>query len=314
MTILNSMPAPTWNRLKLNDITVELPAFTGTPEPCGDSAITSLGGEFCALVGNVTRFTEDTKLDLALKNGDTCGVLLHADKGAELTALMYVTSDGTAALRTFAEVSDNAKIRLVQIIEGGNVLNDVGASVGDSGKFEITQIFVGGSTVTGVCTALTGYKAELDCKLGYMLGGGEMLDINNVVLHKGRKTNSATNVKGVLSGDAHKTFRGTIDFRRGAAGAVGAETEDVLLMNEKVENKTVPVILCEEEDVEGSHGASIGRLSDEILYYMTSRGIPLEKAYKIMAQARIESLINGIGDETFTQRASEAVTRRNADV
>lgn len=87
-------------------------------------------------------------------------------------------------------------------------------------------------------------------------------------------------------------------------------------MNEEVVNKTVPVILCAEEDVEGSHGASIGRLSDEVLYYMTSRGIPTETAYRLIAEARLEGLINGIGDEKTAERAMNVLKGRwkNAEI
>lgn len=312
MTKLNKMAAPTWNRLDLNDISVRLPEFSCSPKPCGDESITALGSELCGLIGNVSQYTKSGCISLE-PDGESKGVILHAAKGSELTMTMYVTSSGQSALRTFAEVSDNAVIRLVQVIEAGadgELLNDIGASVGDNGRFELTRIFLGGNVISGVCTELHGYKAEAACKTGFILGSGELLDINDLALHKGKKTRSQTDVKGVLYGNAKKTFRGTIDFRNGSSGAVGAETEDVLLMDETVVNKTVPVILCAEEDVEGSHGASIGRLSEDILYYMTSRGISLEEAYKLTAASRLETLIAGIGDERTEERARAALERR----
>ena len=63
-----------------------------------------------------------------------------------------------------------------------------------------------------------------------------------------------------------KTFRGTIDFRCGSSGSVGDEQEDVLLLGENIVNKTIPLILCEEEDVDGRHGATIGRLPEDMLF------------------------------------------------
>jgi len=70
----------------------------------------------------------------------------------------------------------------------------------------------------------------------------------------------------------------------------------VLLMDDNVVNQTIPVILCDEDDVEGNHGATIGRLDEEILFYMESRGISLEAAYELIAEARMESAIHGIKD------------------
>ena len=69
---------------------------------------------------------------------------------------------------------------------------------------------------------------------------------------------------GVLQGGAKKIYRGTIDFKNGSAGAVGDEKETVLLLSDDVVNQTIPLILCSEEDVQGNHGASIGKLDDEL--------------------------------------------------
>ena len=68
-------------------------------------------------------------------------------------------------------------------------------------------------------------------------------------LHEGKKSVSEIRTDGVLHENARKLFRGTIDFKKGAAGAVGNEKEDVLLLDDDVVNQTIPLILCAEEDV-----------------------------------------------------------------
>ena len=65
---------------------------------------------------------------------------------------------------------------------------------------------------------------------------------------------------------AFKLFRGTIDFVKGSAGSVGNEKEEVLLIDEKCVNQTIPIILCAEEDVVGNHGATIGKPDEELLF------------------------------------------------
>nr|MCR5166011.1 SufD family Fe-S cluster assembly protein [Oscillospiraceae bacterium] len=102
---------------------------------------------------------------------------------------------------------------------------------------------------------------------------------------------------GVLYGKAEKVFRGTIDFKEGSSGSKGAEKEDVLLMDETVVNRSIPIILCHEEDVEGEHGATIGKLNDEQLFYMNSRGLPEKEVYKLLADARIAAAAKLIPDE-----------------
>ena len=110
---------------------------------------------------------------------------------------------------------------------------------------------------------------------------------------------------GTLKDEAEKTFRGTIDFKNGSSQSVGAETENVLLLGDNVVNKTIPVILCAEEDVEGSHGATIGELDEETMFYFASRGIDQELAEDIMTKGKMEVLYRKINDEVTEKLVEE---------
>lgn len=70
------------------------------------------------------------------------------------------------------------------------------------------------------------------------------------------------------------------------------------MLGDGVVNKTVPLILCAEENVVGNHGATIGELDENTLFYFESRGIPADVAENIMARAAIERLARTLGDET----------------
>ena len=85
---------------------------------------------------------------------------------------------------------------------------------------------------------------------------------------------------------------------------MGNEKETVLMLGENVVNKTVPLILCAEENVVGNHGATIGELDDETLFYFESRGISREAAEKLLARASIERLARKTGDGETEEKAS----------
>ena len=125
----------------------------------------------------------------------------------------------------------------------------------------------------------------------------QKLDVNLIANHIGAHTTSQIRADGTLKDSGEKTFRGTIDFKRGAKGAAGSEQENVLLLGEHVVNKTIPLILCAEEDVEGSHGATIGELDEDTLFYFAARGIGAETAEDIMAKGKMEVLYRQIRDE-----------------
>lgn len=111
--------------------------------------------------------------------------------------------------------------------------------------------------------------------------------MNLVVNHWGKKTKCEINASGALNDAAKKIFRGTIDFKRGSSGSVGSEQETVLMLGEDAVNKTVPVILCAEENVEGTHGATIGEMDDDTRFYFGSRGIDRETAESCFRARRL---------------------------
>ena len=106
---------------------------------------------------------------------------------------------------------------------------------------------------------------------------------------------------------AKKVFRGTIDFKTGSSDSKGSENETVIMLGDDVVNKTVPLILCSEENVEGSHGATIGELDDDTLFYFGSRGIGREEAERIMAYAALKRLIRLSDDKEFAEQAQKAL-------
>ena len=71
------------------------------------------------------------------------------------------------------------------------------------------------------------------------------------------------------------------------------------MLGDDVENKTIPVILCSEENMVGNHGATIGELDEDTMFYFASRGIDKEQAENIMARASIERLKGLIADDKF---------------
>ncbi len=76
-------------------------------------------------------------------------------------------------------------------------------------------------------------------------------------------------------------------------------------------NKTIPVILCAEEDVEGSHGATLGELDEETLFYFASRGIGKETAEDMMTRGKLEMFNRYIGDAA-TQKLAEQQLEKGA--
>ena len=265
--------------------------------------------------GEPVRLTFNYEADKAAANA----VEIYVEEGAELTVIMNFESTrdaaATAAVQTRYHVAKDARLTLVQVEKLGDkftFLNDIGGEVDELGNFTLTQLVLSGkNTYQGAYNNLTGKKASLQTDIGYMVLSDQVLDMNYVAYHTGKKTKCVMNADGVLRGNAKKVFRGTIDFRRGCAGAKGDELENVLLMDDDVINQTIPVILCDEEDVEGNHGASIGKLDESLMFYLSSRGMDESEIYEMMARARIDAVTAKIADaqtrEEIAQYLGDAI-------
>ena len=103
------------------------------------------------------------------------------------------------------------------------------------------------------------------------------------------------------------------DFQRGAKRGVGHESEDVLLFSPSARNRTAPLILCGEEEVEGQHAASVGRLDENKLYYLRSRGLSEAQARRLMVDARFAPAIDKIPLDSLQDEVRENVARRLSD-
>ncbi|MBR1811049.1 MAG: SufD family Fe-S cluster assembly protein [Clostridia bacterium] len=331
---INKIPAKTFYWLHMNDAQIDPAAaaaegvftaenpncLTGRTEAASVLDIqTGMGDETARLFDGAaipvhyftcapgTKTADALRFDFMYRDGDS--VLnrfeFEIPDNCDITVAMRFSAEketaATAGIQVKFKIGKASVVRLQQVQTlGGDVefYNDTGVSCDDGARFELTQVVLDGKhTYIGARTSLEGTASALVSDVGYLVGRDARLDMNYVAYHTGKKTTCDINASGVLSGNAYKLFRGTIDFRNGCAGAVGNEKEDIILMDEDIVNKTIPIILCEEEDVEGNHGATIGRIDEELMFYLESRGIPADAVYDIMAKARINAVAARITDE-----------------
>ena len=210
---------------------------------------------------------------------------------------------GKIAVYTNLTLEEDAHIRLIQLqhsAEDSLVYNAIQGTCEKNAQIELVQIYMGkGDIYSDTTITLNGDRSGFKSDIGYIGQHTHVIDMNEVVNHFGKHTESEINVAGALRDGAKKIFRGTIDFKTGAADSVGNEQETVLMLGDDVENKTIPIILCSEENVVGNHGATIGELDEDTMFYFASRGIDKEQAENIMARASIERLKGLIADEKF---------------
>ena len=215
----------------------------------------------------------------------------------------------TSAALTRIVVETGAKLHLIEMLgvnEGQQHLESVGLEVHQDAAVDVKQYALGGSTIgLGLTANLVGARARLDLNNRYHATHEETLDINHLVRMRGTSTRALLTESGVLNEAAKKTLRATIDLVRGAKDAQGNEIETVMILGDDVVNKTMPAILCDEDDVAGNHGATIGSVSPEQLDYLAARGLSRQAAEQLFVRALFEDAIINAPEEISHRVAVE---------
>ena len=277
-----------------------VPARTKRDEPI--VVAVSAAQNQCANTGIIVREGAEATVVIAAFAGDVDG---DAPTGSDANDDALPTS---AAL-TRIVVETGAKLHLIEMLgvnEGQQHLESVGLEIHQDAAVDVKQYALGGSTIgLGLTANLVGAQARLDLNNRYHATHEETLDINHLVRMRGTSTRALLTESGVLNEASKKTLRATIDLVRGAKDAQGNEIETVMILGDDVVNKTMPAILCDEDDVAGNHGATIGSVSPEQLDYLAARGLSRQAAEQLFIRALFEDAIINAPEEISHRVAVE---------
>lgn len=223
-------------------------------------------------------------IDIVAAPNSTFSIALSLDSDADAPAFMGST------MRVFAGAGARVDITVyLTASDAVTCVEDSGFVLDEGARVNVRHVVLGGGfTATGLAADLRGDRSRIDVDTSYLASGTQQRDFNYIIRHRGRKTISNMDANGVLTGTSKKCLRGTIDLIHGAKGAEGNERETVLLASKGVDNKTVPNILCDEDDVAGNHGATIGHVRPDQLFYAACRGLSQEQTEALFLSAKLE--------------------------
>lgn len=174
--------------------------------------------------------------------------------------------------------------------------------VGKGATFRYTTIEAGAKhTAAELIVDMAGDGSVADIWGLYFGDSERRIDLNYIIRQRGRRTDANMQVRGALLGTSEKIFRGTLDFMEGAKGSVGRENEEVVLLSPSVRNRSVPIMLSHEDDVDGHHAVSVGKIDEGKLFYLMSRGLSMADAQRLVVEASFHPVLDRIGDEALRE-------------
>lgn len=237
--------------------------------------------------------------------------IVHVGLVAEAAAAFH--------LRSLIEVGEGAGLRIVEHHAGeaqtghlANIVRDIGVHenahldwiiiqqagadatllrrskvrLHDAAALELHALELGGKLVRHEIRAeLAGARSRFNSRGAFVLHGRQHADMEVLVTHRGRDSVSNAVWRGVADGRARGVVHGRILVQPGADGADGSFYNKNLLLSPDAEIDTRPALEIYADEVKANHGATVGQLDEKVLFYLRSRGIPLETARRILVRA-----------------------------
>jgi Fe-S cluster assembly protein SufD len=184
----------------------------------------------------------------------------------------------------------------------------VSARVSRGGAYENFTVATGGRyTRNEVAVALEGERASCELGGGFLLSGEQHVDNRLRVDHKSPEGVSRQSYKGVLDERAHGVFQGKTVVHRDAQKSDGNQMSRALLLSPDAVMDAKPELEIYADDVKCGHGATVGELDGEQMFYLRARGIGEAAARRLLIAAFMEEHVQAVSDEAARDWLAGAV-------
>ena len=182
---------------------------------------------------------------------------------------------------------------------------------GRDSRFNSHSVALGAALARNDVRALFA-KEGSECTLNglYMATGKQHLDNRTLIDHQSPRCTSRELYKGVLDGESRGVFSGRVLVRHDAQKTDASQTNKNLLLSDEALIDTKPQLEIFADDVKCAHGAAVGQLDEDALFYLRSRGIGQEAAKSLLTYAFASEMVNLIPLAPLRARVREVVTSR----
>ena len=240
------------------------------------------------------------------KNSKAKFILHYCDEGND-TAFFHQLKQSV-----FLNENANASIVVANMINNSSEsFISIENSLKDRAVLNHTLVELGGKNrISNYYTELKGNDSENNLKSIYLGTDDDVIDINYNIDSIGERTKCNIESQGAIDGNSRKNFKGTIDFKKGTRKSVGIENENCIILSDTAKSKSLPMLLCHEEDVNGEHGVSSGKPDEQKLFYIMTKGISYNDARKLIVKANFSDIINEICNDELKKEIIKTIDQK----
>ena len=185
------------------------------------------------------------------------------------------------------------------------------AEVSKDGAYDLTTVTLGARLSRhDIEVALTSPGASCRVDGLYIVGDGQHSDTHSLIEHREPDCASRQNYKGILDGKSRAVFNGRVYVHEGARGTDAQQSNKNLLLSADARVDTKPQLEIFNDDVKCAHGATVGQLEEEELFYLLSRGLHPDLARNLLTYGFAEEIVASIKFESIRAQLDEAILNR----
>jgi Fe-S cluster assembly protein SufD len=251
---------------------------------------------------------------VAFSNAGHARALIVLEEGAELT-LVETQMAGEGFRNTGIEVvlGANARLTHVRIADAAPAMiqvSDIAAHLSHGASYR-AHLVNGGASLARLTLRLMLKEpgANADLSGVSILSGNLHADVTTEIQHAAGHTQSTQLFKEVVGGKGHAVYQGKIVVAQGADKSDSTQTAKALLLGERAEADLKPELEIFADDVKCAHGAAVGDLDAESLFYLRSRGIPESEARNLLVRAFVDDAVAGIANDDLRASVRDIVEK-----
>lgn len=243
--------------------------------------------------------------------------VIRLDAGAVATVVEYhvSASDDVASLNnvsTQVVIDADANLTHVKFQQENTQalhLADISVTQQKSSRFESHSLSFGAKLSRhNIRTQFLGERCETLFNGLYYVDGKRHVDHNTVIDHAVPNCISHEYYRGILTDMARGVFSGRIVVGKGADGTDAIQRSDSLLLSKLARSDARPELEIYADDVKCAHGATVGQLDEESLFYLRSRGLSMEEARNLLIYAFAAASLDRIRHDALRARATASIS------
>ncbi len=265
----------------------------------------------------------DVPLRAAVELGEEGSALYHRvlvvlERGARATFVEEFRSEVPGYLNVVVElaVADGARLEYVTIQHHHPETRQFGthrATVGRDAELDWVAAALGGTRAKSrMESLLAGQGAHVKVTGAYYLTGREHVDYDTTQEHAAPNTTSDLAFKGVLADRSRAVWRGVIRVDKGAQKTDAYQENRNLLLSTDAQATPIPGLEIEANDVRCTHGATVGQVDSQQLFYLMARGLDKASAQRMIVRGFFEDVLGRIGSTQARERLASALESRIA--